>query len=243
MRADLLDVYAGVEWAESQLKVLEGRIEAWRKFPTHEVIEELNPDRGHKFFKLRNVRPLPSLVNVEAGLIINSLRSSLDVLVNVLAARAGHTHPESTHFPICSDREKFFHGKHAGRKAIRLLSAADQKVIKDLEPWTGGHRHLANLHALDIVRKHRRLVSVHPLRDRLTIGNITADSGFQFVEDWHRFENDAVIGRAKIDAPKPDIEVSFEISLVDGNSFPAVELTRALSEFARATAAIIKLFD
>lgn len=240
MRADLLDAYAGVQWAEAQLEVLQGRIEAWGKFPTYDVVEQVDPDRGQKLYKLANVRPLPTLVNVETGLIINSLRSSLDVLANALAARHSHANQERTYFPICPSRQKF---SDWGRKTIKPLSPADRKVIEDLKPWPGGHRHLSDLHTLDIIRKHRRLVGINPLPIGLSVGNIERSSGFQFFQNWEGFENDAAIGRSRIDAPKPNIEIRLEVALMDGSRFPAMELVRALDEFTRATAAIITLFD
>jgi hypothetical protein len=78
MREDLLDAQAGVDWANAQIPILEARIKAWRQSPPYDLIEDLDPQNGEKLYKLANIRRLPPIVNAEAGLIINSLRCSLD---------------------------------------------------------------------------------------------------------------------------------------------------------------------
>jgi hypothetical protein len=161
MRDDLLDVYAGISWADAQLEVLKARLDTWRGKSPYKVIEEFQPYNGEKVYKLADVEALPAIVNVEAGLILNALRSTLDVLANKLAARNGFPNPKDVQFPISRCRDAFFHGKHAGHKEIKRLSAADRKIIEDLEPWAGGHPHLFDLHTLDTLRKHRRLVGVY----------------------------------------------------------------------------------
>ena len=203
MREDLLDAQAGVDWANAQIPILEARIKAWRQSPPYDLIEDLDPQNGEKLYKLANIRRLPPIVNAEAGLIINSLRCSLDLLVNILAKRNGHVNPIGVQFPICRTRQSFFEGKHAGQKEIRLLSAADRKIIEDLEPWSGGHPYLFDLHTLDITRKHRNLLGVQVLPRQYSVSIIDGERGFRFGGVWKGFENDAIVGWAKIDAPSP----------------------------------------
>jgi hypothetical protein len=242
-RDDLLDAQAGVDWADAQIPILEARIEAWRKSPAYELIEELHPQNGEKLYKLTNIRRLPSIVNAEAGLIINSLRCSLDLLANTLAKRNGHVNPKGVQFPICRSRLGFFQGKHAGQKEIRLLSDSDRKIIEDLEPWDGGHPHLFDLHTLDITRKHRNLIRVTVLPRQYSVSIIDGERGFRFGGVWKGFENDAIVGWTKIDAPKPDFEISLEVALSEGRPLPMDTVLSVLNKLARSVAAIIKLFD
>ena len=204
MTNDLSDVQAGIDWANAQIPILEARIKAWRESPPYNLIEELDPQNGEKLYKLANIRRLPSIVNAEAGLIINSLRCSLDLLVNILAKRNGHVNPIGVQFPFCRTRVGFFRGKHAGQKEIRLLSDADRKIIEDLEPWSGGHPNLFDLHTLDVTRKHRNLIRVQVLPRQYSVSLTDDARGWRFSGVWKRFENDAIVGWAKIDAPKPD---------------------------------------
>ena len=242
MSDDLVPASACIDWADAQLPVFEGRIKSWRESAPYVVTEASHPQRGEKVYKLTEVRPLPAVVNVEAGLIINSLRTSLDLLANILAKRNGFADPEDTQFPICRSQAAFVCGKHAGRKQIKLLSATHQRIIEDLEPWAGGHPHLFDLHTLDIARKHRRLIAAYVVPASRIVSNIDRRSGFQWAEGWHGFQNDTVIGRAKIDAPKPDIDIPLEVALIEGRTFPAPLLLRVLNEFSRSTREIVDLF-
>jgi hypothetical protein len=251
MRDDLLDAQAGIDWANAQLKILEGRIEAWRQLPPYELIEELHPYNGEKVYKLANVRSLPQIINVEAGLIINSLRSTLDVLANILAARNGFPNSKDTQFPVCRSRDAFFLGKHAGHKDIKRLSTADQKIIKNLEPWAGGHPHLFELHTLDNVRKHRKLIDAYVMPVQMTVTRLDGESGFQFADMregfriygvWKGFEDDAIVGWTVIDAPKPDLNISLIVTLSEGHPFPTEPIFSVLDKFASATQAVVDLF-
>ncbi len=243
MRDDLLDAMAGVDWANAQLPILESRIKAWRETSPYELVEEFHPYNGEKVYKFANIRRLPSVVNVEAGLVIHALRSSLDVLANTLAQRNGSADPKNTQFPICRDEARFRWGKHAGLKEIKLLSAADCSVIENLKPWAGGYPHLFDLHTLDIVRKHRRLIGVYVMPVRATVSSLDGERGWRFSAVWKGFEDDAIVGWAKIDAPKPDFDVSLEVTLSEGRPYPAVPVLSVLDQFTRTTAEIINLFD
>src|SRR5690242_20543809 len=108
MRDDLLDVYACIKWAVAQINPLKSRLMAWDQIPPYRLVAEPHSEPGKKLLRLRGVIPPDPIINAEAGAIINSIRSSLDLLVNRLAARNGHAGTEDSHFPICRSREQFF---------------------------------------------------------------------------------------------------------------------------------------
>jgi hypothetical protein len=243
MRDDFLDAQAGIDWANAQIPILKARIEAWRQSPPYDLIEDLHPQNGEKLYKLANIRRLPPIVNAEAGVIINSLRCSLDLLANTLAKRNGHLNPVRVQFPISRSRTGFFQGKHAGQKEIRLLSSADRKIIEDLEPWSGGHPHLFDLHTLDITRKHQSLIRVQVLPRQYSVSLTDDARGWRFSGVWKGFENDAIVGWTKIDASKPDFEIALQVALTERRSLPTQTLLAALHEHAGSVAAIIQLFD
>jgi hypothetical protein len=245
MRDDLLDVWAGVDWANAQLPILKARIDAWTESRPYGIVEEMHPYNREKVYKLSNVRRLPQIVNIEAGLVINGLRSSLDLLANVLSARNGFPNPKYTQFPICRSRAAFFNGKHAGHKDIDGLSAVDRQIIEDLEPWDGGHSSLFRLHCLDNVRKHRNLIGVSVLPPEISSDASDMATGFRvgIRAVWRGFKDGAIVGSAKIDAPKPDIELPLQVTLSEGLAFPTLPLLAVLDNFTRATAEIIGLFD
>ena len=164
MRDDLLDAKASVDWAVAQFEHLGRRLESWRNERSYSISEEPHPEMGKKLIRFSNIKMPPRILNAEVGAIINSLRSSLDVLVNTLAKHNspnGDSCPKDTQFPISSSRDNFFIGRHAGRKQIKRLSDTDRAIIESLEPWRGGNNPLLiALHDIDIARKHRRLMKL-----------------------------------------------------------------------------------
>jgi hypothetical protein len=180
VRDDLLDAQACVDWAVSQLRLLSERIEAWTNDAPYRLVEEPRPETGQKLIKLSDVKPIPAIINAEVGAIINSLRSSLDVLVSILARRNGHPTSRGTEFPVCASEDKFFCGPNAGRKKIKRLSEADQEIIKSLKPWKNGNGHLYALHELDNTRKHRRLVKVARVPTMTRLWPWGRPGGFEF---------------------------------------------------------------
>ncbi len=170
--------------------------------------------------------------------MINSIRSSLDLLVNRLAERARYSGKEDAHFPICRDRDAFFKGKRAGRKAIKRLSTDDHRIIEELEPWAGGQDPLLYvLHDLDVTRKHRLLVVVTP---RIQSAQFTTTGERRSVSlkpvDAIAFQNDAELGIFGIEADNDQIELGFDVRLDEAGPLAGEDITPAIQRLA-ATAA------
>jgi hypothetical protein len=89
MRDDLLDAYAAVDRARAHIPEVEKEFEAWMHAPPYLLIEEPHPEIGQKLFKLEINRRFPPTINAGVGAIINSVRSSLDLLAASLAVRNG----------------------------------------------------------------------------------------------------------------------------------------------------------
>jgi hypothetical protein len=245
MHDDLLDAQACVDWAISQLQVLQGRIEAWKKDSPYRLFEELHPERGLKLIKLRDIKPVPPIINAEAGAIVNSLRSSLDVLMNVLATRNGQASPREVQFPVCDSAEKFFHGRDAGRKRIKRLSAADQAIIESLKPWKGGNGFLYALHEIDKTRKHRRMLDVVIVPTFTRLWPYGRPGGLEFPapDQWAGFKNDSVLAWIGIEATDYQIDFSIDVAINERDHMEGPCIVMALRDFASLTNSIIKRFD
>ncbi len=126
MQDDLLPPQADIDWAKSQLPILGGRMAAWRQECSHTLLEDLDSQPGQKFIRVRDVKPMPLIINAEVGAIINSIRSSLDVLAVTLAERNGAVAPKDIYFPICRSSGQFSAKKNGGHKKIHRLSNADK---------------------------------------------------------------------------------------------------------------------
>jgi hypothetical protein len=148
--ADLLDAQAAIDWAVDQQATLEKRIANWAgSYSTRIAVEN-----GRKAYYV-TANPVPAIINAEAGSIINSVRTSLDLLASALAARNGNAGSRHVHFPVCDTPATF---KTDGKAKIKLLSPVDQAVIESAQPYNARDGMLSALHELDRMRKHRRLV-------------------------------------------------------------------------------------
>jgi hypothetical protein len=81
MRDDLLDAQAAVDWAVAQIPLLQKRLTAWERDSTYVLMVEPDKDPSYKLLAAYPQRPLDRMINAEAGAIINSIRSSLDMLL------------------------------------------------------------------------------------------------------------------------------------------------------------------
>src|SRR5437762_2939246 len=75
MRDDLLPAQSCVDWAVAQMEVLQSRLIAWRQDTPYRLADDLDPETGEKLVRLRDIKLPPAIINVEAGLIINAIRS------------------------------------------------------------------------------------------------------------------------------------------------------------------------
>ena len=122
MRADLLDAQAAIDWAVEQIPMLKKRIGDWAdSYSTRIAIED-----GKKAYYLR-ANPVPAIINAETGSIINSIRTSLDLLASALAARNGNAGSRQVYFPVCGTQAQFLKD---GKGKIKLLSPADQAASR-----------------------------------------------------------------------------------------------------------------
>lgn len=163
MRDDLLDSQAAIDWAVAQIPCLEERFVAYLGRRPYDIVMEPDPDQsGHVLLVFYSLGPPDAVLNAEVGAIINSLRTSLDLLFTALVER--HTGVElgrDTYFPIVQDAPNFL-GTIQKHETENRLSQRDIAAIKNLKPYKGGNDTLYLLHRLDVRRKHRKLIEIRP---------------------------------------------------------------------------------
>jgi hypothetical protein len=241
MRPDLLDAEAAIDWAITQLPVLEKRIIKWRQDKPYTVSIDTDSDPSKKLYRIRNIKPLSPIINAEAGAIIHSIRSSLDLLTGALAARNGFPDSTSTYFPIWESEEEFLTNRDPRPlKKIKRLSQVCQDNIKSLKPYPGGNDLLCTLHELDKTRKHRRLLDtfIFPrgigfdpgLRGEVTMG------------DWHRFNEETVLCSTSANAPDSDVSIGLHVAFDEAGPMHGQNFTATIREFARLAKNILVLF-
>jgi hypothetical protein len=189
------------------------------------------------------VKPIPRPLNAEAGIIIHSIRSSLDILAVALAERNGAVTPTDVYFPIWKDAAAFNDHTNRTIEKIERLSIADQLVVKNLKPYDGGNDLLATLHKLDLTRKHRRLLVAHPVPKMIAISPSSLKQGLQFVPSWNGFKENAVLAITGRDATDSNIDMTFEIRIAEAGAVSTKGAVSALTDFASLAYSIISLFD
>jgi hypothetical protein len=189
MRDDLLDAEAAVEWAVTQIPLMQDGFIRWQRSNPYNVVQERDPDTGRDIAVTYD-QPFPPIFNAWAGAIINSLRSSLDLLAAALATRNGGKPSHETHFPIfASDHEMI--DPVDGIEGKKWLSKPERAAIKALKPYKGGDHTLWPLHRLDILRKHERLLSTSPdVKGFLMIGRHMHVGGTKAIK---RLQNKTVL--------------------------------------------------
>src|SRR6266478_4126248 len=145
----------------AQIPVLRERFLSWHRLGPYEMIVEPHADSGYEVLIARRRFPLDPLIVGDAGAIINSTRSALDLLAAALAARNGVKPSHKTHFPIFRSEQEMIDPLE-GIEGKKWLSQSERASIKALQPYQGGDKFLWPLHQLDILRKHERLIIVRP---------------------------------------------------------------------------------
>ena len=84
MRDDLLDAQAAVDWAVAQIPRLQSAFLEWQRGYPYRIVQEKDPEGGNDLAVAYQKTPLPRELSPWVGAIINSVRSSLDLLAAAL---------------------------------------------------------------------------------------------------------------------------------------------------------------
>jgi hypothetical protein len=241
MRDDLLEARAAVDWARAQVEVTQRRIEAWRESSPYGLLIDFDSEKGKKVIKYIPT-DLPVIINVEAGVIVNSIRSSLDILAVVLAARNGFPNSKDTYFPICGSVNEFLDPRNGGLKKIKRLSTQDRAIIKRLKPYQGGDDMLYALHQMDIMRKHRKLLVAHCDLGFSLGGHCIKPIWPSDLPVNEGPKDPTILAWINPDTPDAYAELTVEVSLALGKVLQTA-VAPALREFCSLAHSIIDRFD
>ncbi|HUI21280.1 MAG TPA: hypothetical protein VLZ74_09580 [Methylocella sp.] len=253
MDDDLQHAQASVDWAKSNLPTFQKRLNAWLHDNVRLAIRHQPSDVPNDVVVTEEKEPLPLSFQVEAGIYLNAIRSSLDILAYSLANRHCQTFKDDAYFPIAASAAIFISGKgFKGYKFVQSLPAKERGIIESLKPYKGkaGNNTLCALHDLDILRKHARLLSVDTTTPRIFVVSGSRNALDAFIPihgGWARTgtgPNETTIGLIVKNAPhKPHIKFTPQICLTETDYFPRREVITTLREFASLANSIINLFD
>jgi hypothetical protein len=244
MRSDLLDAQAAVDWAIAQIATLQGNILRWQQSRPYELRMEPDPLTGEQLIVTHETSPLTPLINAEVGAMINSLRSSLDLLAAALARRNTPRRKTNTYFPIRASLRDFRHTiKTIGNE--QWLSKAEITKIENIKPYRGGDKYVWPLAKLDNLRKHERLI----------------DAGFEITSfymtmyiphgtpDGRRLDDKTILRRFPSNTPtfvftEGNSSLNGEITFNEPTlGLHKVQVVPMIREFAKRCAEIIAVFD
>jgi hypothetical protein len=130
-------------------------------------IESVEESNGDLVWRLNIDRPVPLEWSAIVGDSVHNMRTALDLIVWQLVEANGNQPSRDTCFPIASGSGAQF------EKALcrSLFGASDQavKLVKRLKPYAGGNQTLSQLHALDVVDKHRLVLVVGAANKQLIV--------------------------------------------------------------------------
>lgn len=146
-----------IDRAKKHLTDLQQKIQSHMVQNPIRVEREEESQTGDLVHKVRITEPIPAHWSADIGDVIHNLRSALDHLACELV-RANHgTITTDTAFPISDDPTKF--NAHLHRR-LKDASPAAISAVERINPYKGGNDDLWRIHHLDIVDKHRSIVSV-----------------------------------------------------------------------------------
>jgi hypothetical protein len=150
-----------IERAKEQRRDLEVEMRAWAKNGAYKVASQFNQQTGYTEFYVAELSDITPLTHSLIGEMIHTLRTALDHLVYQLFL-VSRTDPldegDRIEFPIYDD------SKTTESKAFRPIKTLRKEIIeaiRQVNPCKTGQPLLWVLHRLDIVDKHRRIVTSH----------------------------------------------------------------------------------
>lgn len=139
--------------------------EAWAKDDPI-WIEATDESDGGLAYRIRFRAQPPELLGAVLGDAFHAARSALDHLAWDLVLATGGQPGRNTYFPI-------FDGPKARGKVAAALKGASHDVVGTvfaLQPWRGGDDLLWLLHELDLIDKHRLLLTVGTINQSVLLG-------------------------------------------------------------------------
>jgi hypothetical protein len=230
-----------VDRAREHIRELHSEIRRFHSRDPYSIVENLDPETGESVKTLRIRRRMPPRLAVIVGDVVHNLRSSLDHLAWQLVLANHEVPTRRTAFPISDTVAEF---ESRGLRKIQGVGHEAACLIKGLKPFKGGNDALWSLHQLNIIDKHRLLVTIDLVRQGMRMGGV--ELVFQpFVRlplksgaELARGPEIRVIDDGVEMKPEFVLDIAFgEPEIVKGNS-----LVPTLEKLADSVQAVIKKF-
>jgi hypothetical protein len=151
---------------------------------------------------------------------------------------------KKVYFPIGGSEANFIDKKWSGRKFLAALPTKEREMIESLKPYQGGSHAIWSMHHLDIVRKHRRLLSVVLRPISISLQGTLAPGDFEplAVEAVH-VNAETIIGMLRKGVDATLVRSKFYVGLNEEGHLARLPVCAALAQLTAAASGIIALFD
>lgn len=171
------DIRQKVGWAKRHIENVQASIKEFMGTQPYSVRVEIDGESDAPVVHVLKAAPIPPAIRLGCGDAIQTLRSALDYLVCSLVRANGNIPTSQVEFPVfdrpiqnASDRRSF------NKKVEGMRQEASEQILQ-MKPYEGGDNTLWRLHRLNIVDKHKMLMTA--------FGNITAVNGLPpIAESW-----------------------------------------------------------
>jgi hypothetical protein len=149
-----------VDRAKQHLRDLQSEVTAFLDSTPYEVGVKRDPETRKPIYFVTRVATTPVKLPLIAGDVLQNLRSALDHLaykLEVIGLGSDPPDPRYIAYPICDAEAEYLAVRHGRIKSAR----SDAKsAIDATKPYRGGNDTLWRLHKLNIIDKHRLLLTV-----------------------------------------------------------------------------------
>ena len=136
----------------------------------------------HTTLYVAEVKPIPDEISLTVGDAIHNSRSALDHLMWQLVESGGGTPDRNTYFPICDSAQQY--ASAMGNREIQKITAEARNIIESVQPCVTSDQTLWLIHQLDILDKHRLLLTVVAAMDKW---GVDAAKGITMWFDGYRY--------------------------------------------------------
>ena len=149
-------IRAKLERAEKHISDVDAAIRLFFKSSPYLTITKQDQQTSDYISYVESVGDVPAKVSLIAGDAIHNIRSALDHLAWQLVLSTGNTPGPSTSFPIFDSAVEY---EARSERKVKGMRQAAIDAIGALKPYKTGNRLLWQLHRLDIIDKHRMVVT------------------------------------------------------------------------------------
>lgn len=176
-----------IERARDHLRDLQDQVSAFLASKPYEVRAKRDPSTRRLIYFVARASATPTTLPVLAGDVLQNLRSALDHLaysLEVVGVGSAPPDPRYIAYPISDDEAKYLPLRN------RTIKGARQKAkdaIDATKPYRGGNDVLWRLNKLNIIDKHRLLLTVGSAFRAVDIGAELGRTMREAFPDWPAF--------------------------------------------------------